>query len=156
MDNIIDLKSKMKIVIEEGRTEIGLFEHLTTTLGNPTDQDSLETQWIRSIVARYNEVVCRNCPSFEEHEWFMLLFILGDPVLNVSDPLESNWEYLANYDDPELGLPVDHKELADRIRAMSYEQQCAIVEVATLFWARKKDGDDLRELLRQVGAKIKG
>jgi hypothetical protein len=110
------------------------------------------------IIARYNEILCRNCPSLEETEWFSLLLVLSDPVLNITDQFEYHWDFLANFDkhEPQLELSTDHKALADRIRAMSYEQQCAIVEVATLFWTRKKDGDDIRKLLREVGAKIKG
>ncbi|QOX80919.1 hypothetical protein FY034_18125 (plasmid) [Trichlorobacter lovleyi] len=114
---------------------------------------------ISSALIRYYSVLERECPQLKKNEWLAICDVANALPKHTDsrqhDPARFLWasiEGAAEVDGLSEKWEIDGKELAYKIKAMSYVQQCAIIEVASLFWCAP--GSDYSEMLAFAKANI--
>ncbi len=126
-----------------------------------TVDDSLSGR-INSIIVRYGAIITKDCPELTESEWMMICDILNGTILETdnrdADPARFLWADIAEsgkLDGIAEKWDIDTESLSQRVRDMSYSQQCAIIEVVSRFWRGHSNHDNYTEALKSYGAKVK-
>jgi len=125
-------------------------------------QDSLSGR-IGSIIIRYGAITSQDCPALTVNEWLAICDILNNTYTQGDsyphDIALYLWAEIANADRLEgLGKTweIDALALSARVQNMSYDKQCAIIEVASRFCAGydAPGRESNTEQLKAFGAKI--
>lgn len=117
---------------------------------------------INNIIIRYGGIMAAECPALALAEWQMICDMLNATVTDAdyrdADPARFLWADIAEagrLDGLADKWDIDTEALSARVRAMTYSQQCAILEVVAMFWRSPKLNDTpMADLLRECGAKI--
>ena len=117
---------------------------------------------LNNIIIRYGAIIAAECPALTEAEWLLICDMLNATVLDTdhrdTDPARFLWADIAEsgkLDGLAEKWEVDTEALSQRVRAMSYAQQVAIVEAVAKFW-RSPNLNQIptADLLKESGAKI--
>jgi hypothetical protein len=140
------------------RKSIYLSDQAEAVIG--TDHDSLSGR-INNICIRYGTITAAGCPELRLSEWLMICDMLNATVMDAAgaDQARHLWADIAEsgkLDGLAEKWEIDTEDLSQRVRAMSYAGQVAIIEVVGKFWRHPKLNElSSADLLREVGAKIK-
>lgn len=130
-------------------------------IGTLDEGDSISGR-INSIITRYGEITSRDCPTLTVGEWLAIIDILNGTWREADTPQNDIARYLwaeiedAIADGINDKWDIDAADLSKRVRAMTYGQQCAIIEVACRFW-RGHDSQEWAsdaDRLKHFGARL--
>ncbi len=126
----------------------------------PIDDDESLSGRIATTLIRYDHIRLDVCPELTEKEWLAICDANNSSWLQAeageNDPARFAWMNVADAEELDDKWAVDRLDLARRMKAMPYPEQCSIIEVIARFWKNSshQEGVTYAELLRQAGAKI--
>lgn len=143
-------------IIGPKRRTIYVGEGIARALGARIEQeDGSFSGAVNGIAGRYADIVERSMPEYTEREWCAICDANNGSWFldSFSPPLI--WANVA--DTPEIGekWEIDADSLVSRLRALTYCQSAAVVDVIERFWASPRLNTlSNRDLLTEAGAKI--
>ncbi len=146
---------------EDSAILIGMSNHAKQIIGMDSDQGSL-VERINTICQRYGMIITRDCPALSVAEWMVICEALMEPKLIDLHDWENVQTFWVEFCDVDslggLGNErgIDVFALAARLKLMPYAEICAVLEVASRFWADKsgRAWSSDKEMLEDLGAKI--
>jgi hypothetical protein len=111
---------------------------------------------LNTVAERYAGILAAHTPAFTEFEWCAICDALNGPYMGLGDPSSVRFAWASISDAATEGLGekwrVDAHELARRVRALSFAESVALIEVVQRFW--HMPNGNAGEILRQAGARI--
>jgi hypothetical protein len=147
----------------ESTESITLSREALRIIGSGCDFFSASSR-VSSMIVRLHEIMSLECPALTVNEWMVICDALISTVLDTensaTDIARNMWAGVADADRLDgLGEKwnIDAQALSERLRDMSYLQQCAIIEVVSRFkqvdTSREWDCD--QQMLEHCGARIR-
>lgn len=126
-----------------------------------TDGGSLSGR-INSIIIRYGAIMAKSCPALAENEWMAIVDVLNSTWRDAdsadNDIARFLWAEIADSEPDGLWekWEISLDDLSSKIRAMTYPEQCAIIEVVCRFWQGhdSQEWESNRERMEFFGARI--
>ena len=120
---------------------------------------------ISNIVGRYKTIVEASMPELTQNEWLAICDAnngtvfpsYGDDSIE-NDPARYAWMNVADSDpiNAKEQFDVDTIKLAKKMKAMTFVEQCGVMEVIQKFWEKSDQKfDNYADYLIAAGAKIK-
>lgn len=138
----------------------------TIHLSTPADEVIGEVEnlsgRINNIIIRYGGIMSGETPTLALAEWQMICDMLNATVIDAdyrdADPARFLWADIAEsgrLDGLAEKWSIDTEALSAKVRAMTYSQQVAILEVVAKFWRSPKLNElPMADLLQKCGAKL--
>ncbi|QFU15153.1 hypothetical protein [Microvirga thermotolerans] len=137
------------------QVEVFVSEPVQKVLKTRTFGDS--SNRINEICERYLELVRFDMPTLSLNEWVALLDCLNGTLRDAStiQCLEHDISDAIALDQLDKCWNIDGDDFCNRLKAMTYGQKTAIVEVVDRYWsAYGGKSVDANEALESIGAKI--
>lgn len=136
--------------------------HLSTPAENVIGEVENLSGRLNNIIIRYGGIVSAETPTLALAEWQMICDMLNSTIIDTdhrdTDPARFLWSDIAEsgkLDGLAEKWEINTESLSQRVRAMSYAQTVAILEVVAKFWRSPKLNDmEMTNLLNECGAKI--
>lgn len=132
------------------RKTIYLTDDSERIIGSP---DSLSGR-INSIIGRYEKVTTDSMPPFTVQEWCAICDANNGTIVD-DQPQSVSYMWANIADSPELDEKwgVDRMALAEKVRDLSFAEQCSIAEVVRAFWSNDwSQAKDYADVFQTIGA----
>jgi hypothetical protein len=115
--------------------------------------DSLSGR-INSIIGRYEKVTTDSMPAFTAQEWCAICDANNGTIVD-DQPQSVSYMWANIADSPELDekWKIDRMSLAEKVRDLSFAEQCSIAEVVRAFWSNDwSQAKDYADVFQAIGA----
>lgn len=120
---------------------------------------------VNIIIGRYESIINDSMPALTEGEWLVICDAnngtvfpsFGDDKAE-NDPARYAWMNVADSDpmNAKEQFGVDNLDLARKMKAMNFIEQCGVMEVIQKFWEKSDEQfEGNRAMLEDAGAKVK-
>ncbi len=119
---------------------------------------------VNSIISRYQSIVLDAMPELTQGEWLAIMdanngtVFPGPDESSELDPARYAWMNVADSESYTVKeqFGIDTLELAKKMKAMSFVEQCGVMEVIQKFWEKSdQEVANYHEMLTAAGAKVK-